>query len=103
MYRISMNVYAKAKAIELSTFTPTTNVNDKYKSRAEVKKERKNYKVAGTSPNSHTHTRKVKFMNRSVVDAENTGYVYEPVEVKPYDSKRTIFITFNGKKIIVQK
>jgi hypothetical protein len=102
MYRISMNVYAKAKAIELSTYTPPKSANDKFKSREQVRQERKKYKVAGISPNPYTHTKKVQFMNRSIVDAENTGYVPEVIEAKEYSNKRTIFITYNKKKVIVQ-
>lgn len=103
MVRISWNTYAKAKAIEQSNWEPTFSTPDKFKSRKEVISERKRYKVAGISPNSHNYTKKVKFMQRSFVDAENTGYVYEPVAPKVNDGKRTIFITFNGKKVIVQK
>jgi hypothetical protein len=103
MARMSMNVYAKAKAIELSTYTPPKSANDKFKSREQVRQERKKYKVTGTSPNAYTYTRKISFLNRSVVDAENTGYVYEPVQPKVYDGKRTIFITIKGKKVNVQK
>jgi len=37
MARMSMNVYAKAKAIELSTYTPPKSNNDKFKSREQVR------------------------------------------------------------------
>lgn len=103
MARISMNVYAKAKAIELTDWKPLFKSADPYKSRQKTIKERRNYKVAGVSPNPYSHTRKVTFMQRSFVDAENTGYVYEKPEPKINDGKRTIFITINKNKIIVQK
>ena len=103
MVRMSWHHYAKANAIEQSDWKPTFSKPDQFKSRTQVIKERRTYKVAGASPNPHNHTKSVRFMQRSFVDAENTGYVYEPVTPKVNDGKRTIFITFNGKKVIVQK
>lgn len=102
MARMSWNTYAKANAIELSTWQPQPKANDPFKSTKQVRAERKSRKVTGKSKNPHNFTPKVKFMQRSVVDAENTGYVYEPVEVKPLCNNRTIFITFNKNKVIVQ-
>lgn len=101
MERISMNVYAKAKAIELTDWKPLFKSADPFKSRQKTIKERRNYKVARVSPNPYSYTRKVTFMQRSFVDAENTGYVPEPKpEPKPY--KRTIFVTYVKGKTIVQ-
>ena len=102
MARMSWHHYAKANAIEMSTWTPKPKANDLFKSTKQVKAERKSRKVTGVSKTPTNFTPKVKYMQRSVVDAENTGYVYEPVTPKVNDGKRTIFITFNKNKVIVQ-
>lgn len=59
------------------------------------------YNVARPSKTIEEYTPNVRFMNRSVADIVNTGYIPEPKpEPKPY--KRTIFVTYVKGKTIVQ-
>lgn len=115
MARISMNVYAKHYAMDTKDVTrERINISRLIEKTHEALKDKRTKmsrlsdapmperKVERNAPTIDSVTRNTKYMNRSVKDPNDTGYVYEAVEVKPRDYKRTIFVTFVNGKTLVQ-